>query len=67
VVPLAHQVVALVRELEPLTGDGRYLFPSLLTSERPISECHAELGAASARFPKDEHTRTAFDRWRRPG
>jgi integrase len=37
-VPLAPQAVAILRELQPLTGAGRYVFPSLLTSERPMSE-----------------------------
>jgi integrase len=37
-VPLAPQALALLRELQPLTGQGRYVFPSLLTSERPMSE-----------------------------
>ena len=29
VVPLSRQAVALLRDLQPLTGGGRYLFPSL--------------------------------------
>jgi integrase len=37
-VPLAPQAVAILRELQPLTGHGRYVFPSLLTGERPMSE-----------------------------
>jgi integrase len=37
IVPLSHQAVALLRNLQPLTGSGRYLFPSLRTNERPIS------------------------------
>jgi integrase len=37
IVPLSSQAVALLRELHPLTGSGRYLFPSLRTGERPIS------------------------------
>lgn len=37
VVPLSKQSVALLRELKTLTGSGRYLFPSLRTAERPIS------------------------------
>jgi len=37
-VPLAPQAVAILRELQPLTEGGRYVFPSLLTSERPMSE-----------------------------
>jgi integrase len=36
-VPLSRQAVALLRDLEPITGAGRYLFPSLRTAERPIS------------------------------
>lgn len=46
VVPLARQAVAILRELEPLTGRGipakpdvpRYLFPGVRTRERPMSE-----------------------------
>jgi integrase len=37
IVPLSSQAVTLLRELHPLTGSGRYLFPSLRTDERPIS------------------------------
>jgi integrase len=37
-VPLATQVTALLREIEPLTGRGRLVFPALHTALRPISE-----------------------------
>jgi integrase len=37
VVPLSHNAVAILRELYPLTGAGRYLFPSARTSARPMS------------------------------
>lgn len=37
-VPLAPQALALLRELKPLTGHGRFLFPSVSTSQRPISD-----------------------------
>lgn len=37
-VPLATQAVEILRDLHPLTGHGRYVFPSLLTGERPMSE-----------------------------
>lgn len=37
VVPLAKQAVAILRELEPLTGRGKYVFPSLRTRDRPMS------------------------------
>jgi len=37
-VPLSRQVVAILRELEPLTGRGKYLFPSVRSTVRPMSE-----------------------------
>jgi len=37
IVPLSTQAVAILRELEPLTGRGQYLFPSL-RPKRPMSE-----------------------------
>jgi len=38
IVPLAQQAVVVLRELYPLTGRGKYLFPSVRTVSRPISE-----------------------------
>lgn len=38
VVPLSPQAVAVLAELRPLTGHGRFVFPSLLTGERCMSE-----------------------------
>jgi integrase len=37
-VPLARQAVAILRDIEPLTGRGRYVFPSPRTTQRPLSE-----------------------------
>jgi integrase len=37
-VPLSRQAVAVLRELEPITGRVRYAFPSPRSSERPLSE-----------------------------
>ena len=37
-VPLAKQAAAILREVEPLTGRGRYVFPSPRTSQRPLSD-----------------------------
>jgi integrase len=37
-VPLARQAVAILKELREITGGGRWLFPSVRTSMRPISE-----------------------------
>lgn len=37
-VPLSSQAVAILRELHPLTGAGRYVFPGERTASRPMSE-----------------------------
>jgi integrase len=37
-VPLARQPLAILRELQAITGSGRWLFPSVRTLIRPISE-----------------------------
>jgi len=37
IVPLARQVIELLRELKPFTGNSRYLFPSMRANSAPIS------------------------------
>ena len=44
IVPLSVQAVAVFRELQPLTGRGQYVFPSVRTRTRPMSE-NTVLGA----------------------
>ncbi|HEU4457761.1 MAG TPA: integrase arm-type DNA-binding domain-containing protein [Methylibium sp.] len=55
-VPLAPQAVEVLRELHPLTGHGRFVFPSLLTGERPMSE--NTLRSALRRMGYDNDTMT---------
>jgi integrase len=38
IVPLSTQAVAILRELQALTGRGRYVFPSVRSSQRPMSD-----------------------------
>ena len=38
IVPLSRQAIEILREFQPLTGDGKYLFPSPRTSDRPMSD-----------------------------
>ncbi len=38
VVPLSSQAVSILRELHPLTGNGKYVFPGTRTKDRPMSE-----------------------------
>jgi integrase len=37
-VPLSRQALAIIRELQKVSGDGRWLFPSVRSVLRPISE-----------------------------
>jgi integrase len=38
IVPLSTQAVAILQELQPLTGRGRYVFSSARSSQRPMSD-----------------------------
>lgn len=37
IVPLSRQAIAILNELQPLTGTGRYVFPSHRSATRPMS------------------------------
>ena len=38
IVPLSRQAIDVLREIQPLTGEGKYLFPSPRTNDRPMSD-----------------------------
>jgi integrase len=38
IVPLARQAVAILRELQPLTGNGRFVFPGARSNKRHMSD-----------------------------
>ncbi len=44
IVPLSTQAITILQELKALTGDGKYVFPSIRSSKRPMSE-NTVLGA----------------------
>lgn len=56
IVPLATQAVAILRELQPLTGSGEYVFPSARGKGRPMSE--AAVTATLRRMGFDGDTMT---------
>jgi integrase len=56
VVPLPKQAVAILRDVERLTGGGQYCFASLRTSKRPMSE--NTINAALRRLGFDKETMT---------
>ncbi|HRN77567.1 integrase arm-type DNA-binding domain-containing protein [Ottowia sp.] len=59
-VPLAPQAVQVLRELHPLTGHGRYVFPSLRTSERPMSENTVNAALRRLGFSGDDMSAHGF-------
>jgi integrase len=56
IVPLSSQAVAILTDLKPLTGTSRYVFPSLRTSKRPMS--NNTVNAALRRMGYDKDTMT---------
>lgn len=56
-VPLAPQAVAILAELQALTGTKRYVFPALQTGDRPMSE--NTVNVALRRMGFDRETATA--------
>lgn len=59
-VPLAPQAAAILRDLHPLTGGGRYVFPNPLTSDRPLSDNGVLSALRRMGFGKDEVTGHGF-------
>jgi integrase len=60
VVPLSRQALAVLRDLQPLTGQGRYVFPSPRTKERPMSDNGVLSALRRMGFAKDEMTGHGF-------
>jgi integrase len=59
IVPLANQAIAILRDLEPITGDGRYVFPSL-RGARPLSENTINFALRSMGYSGDQITGHGF-------
>jgi len=57
IMPLAKQAVAILRELQPLTGPSGLVFPGLRSLARPMSE--NTLNAALRRLGYGKETMTA--------
>lgn len=59
-VPLARQAVEVLEDIRPLTGHGRFVFPSLLTGERPMSENTLRTALRRMGYTNDEMTPHGF-------
>jgi len=60
IVPLPRQVVAVLRDLHPLTGPSGYVFPGERHHDRPMSENTVNAALRSMGFTGDEVTAHGF-------
>ncbi|MFN9848668.1 MAG: tyrosine-type recombinase/integrase [Alphaproteobacteria bacterium] len=60
VVPLSTQAVAILKTAGELTGDGRYVFPSVRTSRRPMSENTLNAALRRMGYTSDDMTSHGF-------
>ena len=60
VVPLSTQAVAILRSAGELTGDGRFVFPSVRTPLRPMSENTLNAALRRMGYTTDEMTSHGF-------
>jgi len=60
VVPLADQAIKVLQELHPLTGRGKYIFPSLRTPTRCMSENTVNAALRRMGIPKTEMVAHGF-------
>ncbi len=60
VVPLSRQAIALFETAKELTGDGRFVFPSIRTFAKPMSENTVNAALRRLGFTKDEMTAHGF-------
>lgn len=60
IVPLSTQAVAILRDLNKLTGEGRYLFPGARSVKRPMSDNAILAGLRRMGIAKDEMSGHGF-------
>jgi integrase len=60
IVPLARQAVAILRELHPFARGGRYLFPSLRSRDRPMSDNTINATLRRLGYSSEEQTGHGF-------
>lgn len=60
IIPLSSQVKALFKEIKPLTGKGKYVFPSIRTKSRPMSENTINAALRRMGYTKEEITAHGF-------
>ncbi len=56
IVPLSRQALAILHEIQPLTGHTRYVFPSARSNDRPMSDNALLAAMRRMNIPKEEMT-----------
>ena len=59
-VPLSRQALAILTEMRQISGAGRFVFPSVRTSKRPISNNTANAALRRMGFTNDQMTAHGF-------
>jgi len=60
IVPLSRQAIQILKELQPVTGNGQYVFPSARSSARPMSDNAILAAMRRAGIDKEEMTGHGF-------
>ena len=60
IVPLADQTLAILRDLHAVTGHGKFLFPSIRTANRPMSNNTINAALRRLGYGKEEMTGHGF-------
>ncbi len=60
IVPLSNQALAILRELQPLTGSGRYVFAGARSTTRPMSENTVNAALRRLGYTSDQQTGHGF-------
>jgi integrase len=59
-VPLSSQAVKIFKTMQPITGQGEYVFPSVRSKDRPMSENTITAALRRMGFTKEEMTAHGF-------
>ncbi|WP_461209469.1 tyrosine-type recombinase/integrase [Desulfocurvus sp. DL9XJH121] len=60
IVPLSRQAIAILKEIHPLTGNGKYVFPGLRSASRPMSNNTINAALRRLGYSGDEMTGHGF-------
>lgn len=60
IVPLSKQAIKIIEDLKPLSGRGKYLFPSIRSSNRPMSENTINAALRRLGYAKEDMTGHGF-------